>query len=92
MKKVLLAECPDEPGLIAKITSLCFEHKLNFIRNDEFVDRDNHRFYMRTALQGDFDNSDLVAQLKHILPDGTKVSLKGEEKAKVVLLATKEAH
>ncbi|MGB0859323.1 MAG: formyltetrahydrofolate deformylase [Pseudoalteromonas spongiae] len=92
MKKVLLAQCPDEPGLIAKITNLCFEHKLNIIRNDEFVDRENHRFFMRTALQGDFDNNHLVEQLIHLLPDGSNVSLKGEEKAKVVLLATKEAH
>jgi formyltetrahydrofolate deformylase len=92
MKKVLLAECPDEPGLIAKITNLCFEHKLNIIRNDEFVDRENHRFFMRTALQGDFSNNNLVAQLAAILPEGSSISLKGEEKAKVVLLATKEAH
>ena len=92
MKKVLLAECPDEPGLIAKITNLCFEHKLNIIRNDEFVDRENHRFFMRTALQGDFAKCDLESQLSAILPNGSKLSLKGEEKAKVVLLATKEAH
>lgn len=92
VKKVLLTECPDEPGLIAKITGLCFEHNVNITRNDEFVDRESNRFFMRTALQGNFTNSQLTEQLTSILPEGTRLTLKGEEKAKVVLLATKEAH
>ena len=36
MKKVLLTDCPDAKGLIAKITGLCFEHQLNIIKNNEF--------------------------------------------------------
>lgn len=92
MKKILLTECPDEPGLIAKITSLCFEHKLNIVRNDEFVDNQAGRFFMRTELEGDFSKIDLITQLKAVLPVGSILSLSHGDKAKVILLATKEAH
>ncbi|MFY8273022.1 formyltetrahydrofolate deformylase [Pseudoalteromonas sp. SSDWG2] len=92
MKKVLLAQCPDEEGLIAKITSLCFEHGLNITRNNEFVDKAHGRFFMRTELDGDFRNVDLLTKLEHSLPQGSSVSLHGTEATKVVLLATKEAH
>lgn len=92
MKKVLLTECQDTPGLIAKITGLCFEHNLNIIRNDEFVDRDANRFFMRTALEGEFNDATLLSQLKAVLPPGANVSLKSNDKLNIVLLATKEAH
>ncbi|WP_105258569.1 MULTISPECIES: formyltetrahydrofolate deformylase [unclassified Pseudoalteromonas] len=92
MKKVLLAQCPDQEGLIAKITGLCFEHGLNITRNNEFVDKAHGRFFMRTELDGDFSNIDLEAQLQAILPSNSTLSLHGDEPVKVVLLATKEAH
>ncbi|MDP4983201.1 formyltetrahydrofolate deformylase [Pseudoalteromonas tunicata] len=92
MKKVLLTDCPDAKGLIAKITGLCFEHQLNIIKNNEFVDNLNQRFFMRTELEGDFEKSDLLTQLRTILPPNSHVSLKDQDKLKVVLLATKEAH
>ncbi|WP_105190624.1 formyltetrahydrofolate deformylase [Pseudoalteromonas sp. T1lg48] len=92
MKKVLLAQCPDQEGLIAKITGLCFEHGLNITRNNEFVDKAHGRFFMRTELDGDFSDIDLVTQLQDILPSNSMLSLHGSEPTKVVLLATKEAH
>lgn len=92
MKKVLLTQCQDTPGLIAKITGLCFEHNLNIIRNDEFVDRQANRFFMRTALEGDFNEPLLLSQLQAVLPSDANVSLKSDDKLNIVLLATKEAH
>ena len=92
MKKILLTDCPDEKGLIAKITSLCYEHQLNIVKNNEFVDNVNSRFFMRTELEGDFTNHDLLPQLAAILPPNSHLRLEGQNKQKVVLLATKEAH
>jgi formyltetrahydrofolate deformylase len=92
LKQVLLTQCADEPGLIATITQQCFALGLNIIRNDEFVDRENNRFFMRTELDGDFTKGDLLLALKKILPNDAQLALKGTEKAQVVLLATKEAH
>ncbi len=92
MRRILLTECPDTEGLIAKITGLCFEQGFNITRNNEFVDREKKRFFMRTELQGNFHEPELLGQLQQVLPEGSKLALHGEEKTKVVLLATKEAH
>ena len=51
-RKILLTDCADAQGLIAKITSVCFTHKLNIIKNSEFVDNAQGRFFMRTELEG----------------------------------------
>lgn len=91
MSYVLTTQCEDDIGLIAKITGLCHQHNLNIIRNNEFVDKDAQRFFMRTAITGN-PPPDFLHQLCDVLPSGAKVALHGNEKTKVVLLATKEAH
>lgn len=92
MKQVLLVQCTDERGLIAKITGVCFEHGINVTRNNEYVDHSHNRFFMRTELEGEINADTLVAQLKSTLPNGADVSLFDTSPTKVVLLATKEAH
>jgi formyltetrahydrofolate deformylase len=91
MSYILTTQCADDIGLIAKITGLCHRHNLNIIRNNEFVDKDAQRFFMRTELTGE-PHTEFLAQLREVLPAGAKVALHSEEKTKVVLLATKEAH
>lgn len=91
MNYILTTECTDDVGLIAKITNLCFEHTLNITRNNEFVDTAGQRFFMRTELTGQ-PSDNFLTQLRQQLPSGAKVTMYGEEKTKVVLLATKEAH
>lgn len=91
MSIVLTAECPDDVGLIAKITGLCYEHQLNITRNQEFVNKEAARFFMRTELSTRPSDS-FLTELKARLPIGSKVELHSNEKTKVVLLATKEAH
>ncbi|MDN3378898.1 MULTISPECIES: formyltetrahydrofolate deformylase [unclassified Pseudoalteromonas] len=91
MNTILTTQCADDVGLIAKITGLCHEHNLNITRNNEFVDKDAKRFFMRTELS-DQPNGEFLTQLEGLLPTGAKVTLHSNEKTKVVLLATKEAH
>ncbi|WMN59062.1 formyltetrahydrofolate deformylase [Pseudoalteromonas xiamenensis] len=91
MSIVLTAECPDDVGLIAKITGLCYEHQLNITRNQEFVNKEAARFFMRTELSTRPSDS-FLTELQARLPVGSKVELHSNEKTKVVLLATKEAH
>lgn len=52
MSYILTTQCADDIGLIAKITGLCNQHNLNIIRNNEFVDKDAQRFFMRAELTG----------------------------------------
>ena len=36
-RKILLTDTADEPGLIYKITEVCFLHGLNIIKNQEYI-------------------------------------------------------
>lgn len=90
--QIILIECSDQPGLIHAITGALFRRGLNIIRNDEFVDRDSSRFYMRTAVEGAMDEASLSGELAAALPPGASVRFPSPEKRRVVVLATKEYH
>ena len=63
MSYILTTQCADDIGLIAKITGLCNQHNLNIIRNNEFVDKDAQRFFMRTELTGE-PHAEFLSQLR----------------------------
>ncbi|KFZ37188.1 formyltetrahydrofolate deformylase [Shewanella mangrovi] len=90
--KVLLTDCADEPGLIAKITGVCFEHQLNIIKNSEFVDNQQQRFFMRTEFDGELDSVRFLTDLSAVLPQQNRTRLVDAGRKRVVILVTKEAH
>lgn len=90
--KILLTECPDDKGLVAKITNICYKHQLNITHNSEFVDNSSKRFFMRSELQGIFNDEILSAELNFALPAGAKHSIITRQKKRIVILVTKEAH
>lgn len=90
--KILLTECPDDTGLVAKITNICYKHQLNIVKNSEFVDSDTRRFFMRTELQGIFNDQTLLADLQFTLPQGSSYQLVPQKQKRIVILVTKEAH
>ncbi|AEY02222.1 formyltetrahydrofolate deformylase [Oceanimonas sp. GK1] len=91
-RKILLSHCPDARGLISKITNICYKHQLNIVRNDEFVDHDNGHFFMRTELEGRFNDHTLLADLDDALPAGGQNRLVPAGSKRVVILVTREAH
>lgn len=91
-KKILLTDCPDAKGLIARITNICYKHQLNITKNDEFVDREQGRFFMRTALEGIFNDATLLEDLDMTLPEGAERRLVASGRKRLVLMVTKEAH
>ncbi|WP_413284009.1 formyltetrahydrofolate deformylase [Vibrio sp. MA40-2] len=91
-KKTLLTHCSDAPGLIAKITNICYKHQLNIIHNNEYVDNAVGHFFMRTELEGYFNDETLLADLDYALPEGTKRRLMSSTRKKIVILVTKESH
>ncbi|UGA55602.1 formyltetrahydrofolate deformylase [Vibrio sp. VB16] len=91
-KKTLLTHCSDAPGLIAKITNICYKHQLNIIHNNEYVDNASGHFFMRTELEGHFNDVTFLADLDQALPEGTKRKLMSSTRKKVVILVTKESH
>lgn len=90
--KILLTECPDATGLVAKITNICYKHQLNIIKNSEFVDSNTGRFFMRTELQGIFNDQTLLADLQFTLLEGSSYKLIPQKQKRIVILVTKEAH
>lgn len=91
-RKILLMDCRDGKGLVAQVTSICFKHQLNIIKNNEFVDKSCDRFFMRTELEGYFNEAILLEELNAALPTQGHLRLVDAQKKRVVILATKEAH
>jgi formyltetrahydrofolate deformylase len=91
-QQIILIECSDQTGLIHTITGALFRRGLNIIRNDEFVDRESSRFYMRTVVEGELDQGALSVELAAALPPGASVRFPSPEKRRVVVLATREYH
>ena len=90
--KILLTDCPDDKGLISKITNICYKHQLNIIHNNEFVDFETKHFFMRTELQGIFNEETLLTDLNFSLPEKTNCRLISTKRKRIVILVTKEAH
>jgi formyltetrahydrofolate deformylase len=92
MVHILLVHCPDESGLIAKITGVLFRHELNIVSNAEFVERSSNLFFMRTEFSGAFDRAALLQELTQLLPQRAELKLSSKQKKNIVILATKEHH
>ncbi|MBT0726322.1 formyltetrahydrofolate deformylase [Rosenbergiella australiborealis] len=91
-RKILRTICPDAKGLIAKITNICYKHELNIVQNNEFVDHRTGRFFMRTELEGIFNDATLLADLDGALPSGSLRELHAAGRRRIVIMVTREAH
>lgn len=89
---ILLINCPDESGLVYKITSVIYKHRLNIISNGEFVERTFNHFFMRTEFSGSFNSDELLNDLQATLPVGVHIKLSDNRKKNIVILATREHH
>ena len=89
---VLLIHCPDQTGLIHRITGVLSRHALNILKNDEFVDAETRYFFMRTEFEGDIDAAALRTELLAELPKSVNLQLNPRKRKDIVVLATKEHH
>jgi len=64
MDYILLIDTIDTKGLVYKISKVLYEFGLNIETNNEFVDNEANKFFMRTVIKGDFDESKLLKELK----------------------------
>lgn len=90
--RVLLIDCADDKGLIHSVTGVLLRHGLNIVSNDEFVDEEAGRFFMRTETDSDVDPDALGAELRSVLPEGAAVRFAPRAKRRIVVLVTKEYH
>ena len=92
-RRILLTECPDSKGLIAKITGACYKFQYNIIKNDQFVSYEDARFFMRTDLEGEFGNNNAFEQeVQKLLPEGGECRLVPVRRKRILILVTRESH
>jgi formyltetrahydrofolate deformylase len=89
---ILLIDCPDETGLVHRISGVLYRHGCNIVSNHEFVDREAGHFYMRTEFAGELDAPAIADELRGILPAAATILLADDVPRRIVVLATKEPH
>jgi formyltetrahydrofolate deformylase len=88
----LLVDCPDEPGLIYRITKVAFDHGCNIERNQEFVDPETAHFFMRSELAGGESLTSVEGELRRMLPGEANIRLAPAVDPRLVVMVTKEHH
>ena len=89
--QLLLVDCRDEPGLIYRLTGVAFARGCNIVRNQEFVDEETGRFFMRTELTGT-PGAELLEELRGVLPTESHLRLAPMGNRRIVVMVTKEHH
>jgi len=88
----VLIDAKDEKGLVFKIASVFYKHELNIMSNNEFVDKDNDKFFMRSVVEGMVDADQLEKELEAVLPEKSSVEIIKPGKKNIILMVTKESH
>lgn len=92
---ILTLSCPDQRGIVAKVSAFLFERGCNILDAQQFDDQETGQFFMRvvfdadgadrTALRGDFGDLATTLKMKWSLRDRA-------ERYRVLLLASKFDH
>lgn len=88
----VLIDCKDEKGLVYRISKIFYENEFNIEKNDQFVDSENNKFFMRSVVKGSMEQNELSRQLQEVLPHGANVKVITPKKKNIVIFATKESH
>lgn len=93
MNQIVLINCPDEKGLIHRITSIILKYNLNIIEMNEFVDIQNKHFFARFVISGtQLEENVFENELKTVLPPQSSIQMMLGNPKKIVILVTKEHH
>ena len=99
VREIVLVDCPDEVGLIHRITGVLGAHRLNIESNHEFVDTDARHFFFRAevtcaggAAGPATSDAGLADELARVLPPRARVRVKRSERRPIVVCATREPH
>lgn len=89
---VVRIQCPDQKGLIAKISGVLYENNHNVLIMKEFVEEFTNTFFARIELAGELNTLKLHQELNKILPPEAIISVIPGKKKKIIILVTKEHH
>lgn len=88
----VLIDANDEKGLVYKVSSVFYEYDLNILSNNEFVDKESNKFFMRSVVDGDVNKSELQNAIKKVLPQSASIKVIEPKKKNIIIMATKELH
>ena len=94
-REIVLVDCPDDVGLIHRITGVLQARRLNIESNHEFVDAANKHFFFRAEVApaaAGVPAVELRAALAAVLPTAARVRVTREERRPIVVCATREPH
>jgi formyltetrahydrofolate deformylase len=92
MNQILTVQCPDQPGLIFKITSAILEQNANIVSNQEFVEPEEKIFFLRAEIEDLANPKILLENILKNLPKESLVNLAPLSKDRIAILASKESH
>ena len=83
----VLIDAPDKKGLVYNISSIFYHNDLNILSNQEFVDNEHGKFFMRSVVEGDIDQSELLKKLNNISSDTVNIKVIAPRKKDIVMAA-----
>ncbi|MDO3624964.1 formyltetrahydrofolate deformylase [Mucilaginibacter sp. BT774] len=92
MNMVIVIQCTDQVGLVAKISGLLANESYNILSMQEHVDKAENLFFMRLEVNKQSAASVLEEKLRELLPEGALIKVNPDAVKKVIVMVTKEYH
>src|ERR1700749_2310213 len=89
---VIVIQCTDQIGLVAKISGLLTEGKFNILSMHEYVDKAENLFFMRLEVNKDAEDATLEQKLSALLPPNALIKVNPNPVKKAIIMVTKEYH
>lgn len=89
---VIVIQCPDQIGLVAKISGLLAEEGFNILSMNEFVDKTANLFFMRLEVNNEAEGNTLEQKLHKLLPQRALIKVNPNPVKKAIVMVTKEYH
>src|SRR5690625_7749458 len=74
------------------ITKTLYNHNLNIIRKDEYVDKTTGQLFMRTEFDGDTDHQEIIRDLEANLQQDARIMISDTQKNDIILMGSLEHH
>ena len=89
---IVVIQCRDRVGLVAAISGVLAEERLNIVSLREHVDSTENRFFIRVEVDREAPGAGLEPRLRAVLPDDAVVLVNPGREKKIAVLVTKEYH
>lgn len=89
---IVVIQCKDQVGLVAAISGVLVEERLNIVSLREHVDCTENRLFIRLEVDREVPAAGLETRLRAVLPGDATVTVNLHTGKKIVVLVTKEYH